>query len=321
MRIVPFDPVLIRQQDSNVFVKGLSGDVSNLSLYGLFKTMGEIFSSRLAQDSDGKSRGYGFVQFTTAEAARRCVIEMNGKQHNDRQLIVEPYKARDKGQQAALFNNLYVKNLPPNVTTTAQLDELFANFGPRISVGLSQSELKGKVGYFGFVAFQNPADAARAAQEMNLKVIDGVQLCVVKALTKEQRAREKRKVQLDSREARRQVTLYVRSVTGDPLSEDFVRGQLQEFCRIKQIAIPRRSSATGPIGPTGPTGPTGPAGPAGAAGAAEAPVALPIGFVLLETPQDLHKVTPHSSPRRWRSTTAREGPWQSASSRTRRSDC
>ena len=295
MRIASFDPVLLRQPDTNIFVKGLSGDVSNLSLYGLFKSVGEIFSSRLAQDSDGKSRGYGFVQFTTAEAARRCIVEMNGKQHHDRQLVVEPYKPRDKSQQAALFNNLYVKNLPPSVTTPAQLDQLFAGFGPRLSVGLSQSELKGKVGYFGFVAFKSPADAARAAQEMNLKVIEGVQLCVVKALSKEQRAREKRKAQLDSREARRQVTLYVRSVTGDPLSEDFVRAQLQELCRIKQVAIPRRSNAP------------------------EASVALPIGFVLLETAQDLQKVLPPRRRRCSRCTTGRGDLWPSASSRTRRS--
>ena len=290
MRIAPFDPGMLHQQEANVFVKNLGGDVTNLSLYGLFKSMGEIFSSRLAQDSQGKSRGYGFIHFTTTVAAQRCITEMNGRPHHDLRLVVEPYKARDKAIQAGIFNNLYVKNLPPSVTSADSLDKLFASFGPRLSVGISQSELKGKIGYFGFVAFKDPADAARAASEMNQKVVEGVSLCVVKALTKEQRARDKRRTLVESREAKRKVTLYIKSVTGDPLSEELVRQQLQDLVRIKQISIPRRvvPSAAPSVGSASGSGSVPVPG-------APAEVALPIGFVVLESPQDLQKVQQFTS--------------------------
>ena len=245
MRLTHYDAVKVKQDQANVFIKNLGIEETNMSLYNLFKNFGEIFSSKLAQDYKGKSKGYGFVQYTSPEIATHVVTEMNGKEYNERKLIVAPYKSRPKSVASGLFNNLYVKNLPASVTTKEALDKLFADFGERVSVSLSQSELKGKIGYFGFVCYKKPEDAVKAAQEMNGNQVEGVSLCVVRALTKEQREREKRKQQLELREHSRKLTLYVKSVTGQPLTEEFVRQQLQNYGNLKQVNVQIRRSSEG----------------------------------------------------------------------------
>jgi len=266
MRLTYYDLVKIKQEKANVFVKNLGGEETNISLYNLFKAYGEIFSSKLAQDLKGKSKGYGFVQYTSPEIALRVVTEMNGKEHNERKLVVAPYKSKHKGGAPSLFNNLYIKNLPPSVTTKESLDALFASFGERTSIVISQSELKGKIGYFGFVCYKNPEDAVKAVQEMNGKSVEGSSLFVVMALPKEQREREKRKMRIELRLKNRRLTLYVKSATGEPLTEELIKQELKDFGSIKQVNVQTRKTNEGTI------------------------VNLPVAFVIFEREEDILKV-------------------------------
>ena len=236
MGLAHYDRVRVRQDQANVFIKGLSETETNMSLYNLFRTYGEIFSSKLAVDSKGKPKGYGFVQYTSPEIAAKVVAEANGKEHNERKLLVAPYRRRDRNV-AVNFNNLYVKNLPESVTTKEALDALFASYGERVSVGIGQSTFKEKTGYFGFVCFKEPAAAANALKEMNGKTVDGAVLCVAKALTKEQREREKRRLLIEYREKVRMRTLYVKSIIGMPLDEEKVREQLGAFGTVTRVTV------------------------------------------------------------------------------------
>lgn len=241
-------------------------NATNASLYSLFKSYGEIFSSKLAQNTDGKSKGYGFVQYIIPEQAQQAISEMNGKPHENMKLVVEHYKHKERSNIAPGFTNIYVKNLPSTITTADALDKLFASYGERVSVSVSQSELKGKIGYYGFVAFKKPEDASKAVAELNGKQIEGVTLYVGKALCKEERERDKRRSVIDLREQLRKVTLYVKSVIGNPLSEDFIKSQLQEYGSIKQVNILKRKDNEGKE------------------------VLLPIAFVVFNKEEDLKKV-------------------------------
>ncbi|MDR3719893.1 MAG: hypothetical protein P4K98_13925 [Bryobacteraceae bacterium] len=265
MRLTVYDLAKVKQQQSNLFVKHLRPEETNLSLYNLFKPFGEIFSSRLAQDLAGRSKGYGFVQYDSPEVAQKVVGEMNGKEYFAKKLLVEPYHARPRPVGPAPFANLYVKGLPPSVTTKDGLDALFAPFGPRSSVALCQSTFQGRAGYFGFVCFKSPEDASKAATALNGKTVEGSALTVVRALSKEQREREKRLAMLEFRERSRRLTLYVKSVTGEPLTEAVVRDQLKSFGAIRHVSIQTRK-------------------------AGEETVNLPIAFVSFEKEQDLQKV-------------------------------
>jgi polyadenylate-binding protein len=150
MLVVPFDRNMVKATKSNVFVKNLGPNATNKSLYELFKDFGEVFSVRLAQDYKGTSKGYGYVQFRNPDDALRAIKEMNGKEIDGRKLLVDIYKAgerRDRDSQR--FTNVFVKNLPADVTTKEALDKIFARFGPRTSVGVFSREFEGKPSYYG----------------------------------------------------------------------------------------------------------------------------------------------------------------------------
>ena len=262
IRILVYDPSMIKQNKNNLFVKNLGNEATNLTLYNMFKVFGEIFSSKLAQDSKGKSKGYGFVQFKKMEDANHAISEMNGKMHYNNKLIVEQYKHKEKN--ACSFSNIYVKNLPPSITTKEALDKLFECYGTRSSVAVFQREFRGVSCFFGFVNFKNPEDAIKACNQMHGKVLEGSPLYVVRAQTKDQRERERIKKKLEQKASTRKVTLHVKTSAGESLSEELIRRELGKFGVIKQISIKAQINAETQN--------------------------LPVGFVVFETEDQVKKV-------------------------------
>jgi polyadenylate-binding protein len=49
-------------------------------LHDEFSGFGSVASVKVSIDAEFKSRGYGFVQFETLEAAQMAIKEMNGKE-------------------------------------------------------------------------------------------------------------------------------------------------------------------------------------------------------------------------------------------------
>lgn len=67
-------------QGVNLYVKNLDDSVTDDILHEEFSSMGTITSARVMKDmKDGRSRGFGFVCFSTPEESTRAVNEMNGK--------------------------------------------------------------------------------------------------------------------------------------------------------------------------------------------------------------------------------------------------
>ena len=238
MLVVPFDRDMIKSIKGNIFVKNIAPEVSNRELYELFKKFGEIFSVKLALDYSGKSKRYGFVQYRDPASADKAIAEMNGKEIRGRKLIVDPYKPGErKNPSVQSYSNVFVKNLPPDITTKEALDNLFASFGPRTSVGIFPKELNGKVGYYGFVSFANSEDAVKAVTAMNDKEISGVKLYVARALPKDQRVKEQMKRKIQLRNESRMFTLHVKLNKEGTLNEELVKEQLGQFGEMKSISI------------------------------------------------------------------------------------
>lgn len=72
-----------RPQDkkfTNVYVKNLAETITDEKLKELFTTYGAITSAVVMKNADGKSKGFGFINFETAEAAQAAVEAMEGKE-------------------------------------------------------------------------------------------------------------------------------------------------------------------------------------------------------------------------------------------------
>ena len=90
MRIskVQRDPHLRKSGKGNVYIKNLDKAIDNKVLYSTLSAFGDIISCKIAQDEDGCSKGFGFVQFETEEAADKAIEKVNGMVLSDKQVIV-----------------------------------------------------------------------------------------------------------------------------------------------------------------------------------------------------------------------------------------
>ncbi len=72
-----------------VYVGNLSYDTSEDSMSDLFGEHGQVVSARIIMDRDsGRSKGFGFVEMETEEAASSAIASLNGTELDGRQLRV-----------------------------------------------------------------------------------------------------------------------------------------------------------------------------------------------------------------------------------------
>lgn len=80
---------------TNLYVGNLTFGTDNAELESLFSPFGEVANAQVIKDRDtGRSRGFGFVEMGSPEAAQKAIAELNGKDVNGRQLTVNVAKSR-----------------------------------------------------------------------------------------------------------------------------------------------------------------------------------------------------------------------------------
>lgn len=89
---------LWRERDSkmNIYVGNIAYQLSEDELRSAFEAYGQVESARIVTDRDtGRSKGFGFVEMTNADEAQKAINEMNGKELQDRELIVNEARPRE----------------------------------------------------------------------------------------------------------------------------------------------------------------------------------------------------------------------------------
>ena len=67
-------------EKKQIFVKNCPKSWTHQDLHKCFQDCGEIVSAKISINAEFQSRGYGFVEFTSAEAARKAVATLDGKE-------------------------------------------------------------------------------------------------------------------------------------------------------------------------------------------------------------------------------------------------
>ncbi|KAK7277367.1 hypothetical protein RIF29_18518 [Crotalaria pallida] len=162
------DPSMRKSGFANVFIKNLDTSIDNKALHDTFTSFGTILSCKVAVDSNGQSKGYGFVQFDNDESAQNAITKLNGMLMNDKKVYVGLFVRRQErgpSNGSPKFTNVYVKNLSETYTDE-DLKQLFGPFGT-ITSAVVMKDVNGKSRCFGFVNFQSPDSAAAAAERLN----------------------------------------------------------------------------------------------------------------------------------------------------------
>lgn len=80
---------------SNIYVGNLSFNTSSGGLRDLFAEHGEVTDAQVITDRDtGESRGFGFVEMASAEAAQTAISAIDGTEVDGRSLKVNVAKPR-----------------------------------------------------------------------------------------------------------------------------------------------------------------------------------------------------------------------------------
>ena len=81
--------------NNKLFVGNLSFDTTSAQLEALFGEAGSCESASVVTDRDtGRSRGFGFVEMSTADEAQKAIAQLNGKELGGRTLNVSEANER-----------------------------------------------------------------------------------------------------------------------------------------------------------------------------------------------------------------------------------
>jgi len=124
------DPTIRKSGIGNIFIKNLDPSIGHKELYDTFSQFGNILSCKVATDENGKSKGYGFVHFASAESAERSIAKVNGMLLGNMKVYVGKFIPKKEWlkQKENSWTNIFCKNLPPGFTKE-QLLQLFEPFG------------------------------------------------------------------------------------------------------------------------------------------------------------------------------------------------
>jgi polyadenylate-binding protein len=146
--------------EGNVFVKGFPESVTAKDLNELFKEFGNILSCTVRSDQNGKSLGYGYVQFSEEESSEKAIAKLHQSEQFGAKIEVSKFvasKNRNLEQK-----NLYLKNFPKSwdkQRIEQFIDQELGSLGKVTSKGVYDKEINGVKKYFAFTAFEETEPA------------------------------------------------------------------------------------------------------------------------------------------------------------------
>ncbi|KAF8516017.1 hypothetical protein BU17DRAFT_51208 [Hysterangium stoloniferum] len=171
------------EEIKTLFVGQLSYNVDNDWLATEFTDAGEVVSARVQMDrQSGRSRGFGYVEFATAEAAQTALEKFQGKEIDGRPVKLDLSAPRqpNPAARAKAFGDvpnepsstLFVGNLSWT-TTEDMVWEHFGQFGEVSSVRLPTDRESGQPKGFGYVEFADVGSATKGYEGAAGSSIDG----------------------------------------------------------------------------------------------------------------------------------------------------
>ena len=238
------DPALRKTGAGNIFIKNLDENIDNKALHDTFAAFGNILSCKVATDPQGNSHGYGFVHYDAGEAALAAIEGVNGMLLNDKVVFVGIHIPRRERQAKidevrAHYTNLYVKNIPLDVTTE-EFKALFDKYGSVTSAVITLDAETGASKGFGFVNYDDHEDARKALEDLHEKDYRGQLLFVTRAQRKGEREEElKRSYEQKKYETTLKyqgVNLYVKNLDDD-VTEEKLQAEFEPFGQITSCKI------------------------------------------------------------------------------------
>ncbi len=178
-----------------IVIYHLPTTVSQKDLNTLCAAFGDVKSCYIPADVAGQPTGVGFVMFATEAEKEQAIAKLNNTsiKTGDVPLKVFPYFSKAERivhrYTKGTYNNLYVKGIPKEGLSEADLKDIFGKYGELLSVILKKDPLNEKLNSgAAYVCFKNNADAMKAKEELHGKEVKGAKLHVDRHYKKSQMA-------------------------------------------------------------------------------------------------------------------------------------
>ncbi|XP_050234323.1 uncharacterized protein LOC126682630 [Mercurialis annua] len=185
------NPFARKRDIGNLYVKNLDTSVDSAGLHRLFSKYGNVLSCKIVEEN-GKSKGFGFVQFDSEDSALTARTALHDTVLKEKKLYVSRFVRKTERTVATSceeikFTNLYVKDLPDNMTPEA-FQAMFSAFGEVTSAVIMKNH-NGKSRGFGFVSFKSSEAAKKAVDTLNGTQLGSRTLFVGRAQKKAERTK------------------------------------------------------------------------------------------------------------------------------------
>ena len=92
----------------NIYVGNLSWQMTDEDLRNLFEQHGAVGSAKIVKDKvSGRSKGFGFVEMSSAEEAQKAITALNGKELGGRKLMVNQARPKEDRPSGGGFRRSY----------------------------------------------------------------------------------------------------------------------------------------------------------------------------------------------------------------------
>lgn len=153
----------------NIFVKNLPEDFTSKDLDETFSMFGSIVSCKVAMTPEGRSKGYGFVQFRDKKSAKKVIKNCAGVMLNGKNISVELYnpdmRRKAEAPKTFAFTNCFVKNFPADATEE-EVRGLLEEHGSVTSLFFPTKE-NGRPKGFAFANFESHEAALDAIRNLH----------------------------------------------------------------------------------------------------------------------------------------------------------
>ncbi|VFQ83230.1 unnamed protein product [Cuscuta campestris] len=167
------DPLIIKSGIGNVFVKNLSSSVTSAQLERLFSGYGTILSCKVAQDENGKSKCFGFVQFDSQPCATSAITCLHGVVFQGKTLYVSSFMKKEERMathEDNRFTYANLQNIDCNLTGDPSR-ERFSKYEQVPNAAIARDE-EGNSRDSGFIRQNSHKDAKNAVEALTGKLND-----------------------------------------------------------------------------------------------------------------------------------------------------
>lgn len=234
------DPTMRKSGVGNIYIKNLDLNIGHKELHDTFSTFGNILSCKVALNSEGESRGFGFVHFETAEGAENAIQMVNDMVLGDKKVFVTHFVSRKEREQAKLtsWTNVYVKDLDPEVDDE-KLTAAFAAHGKVTSAKVMVNAEGASLG-FGFVNFELHEEAVKAVEALNGTELGSKKIFAGRAMKKAERevmlAQKHAQAKQDRDRKYQGINLYIKNIE-DVVDEERLKKEFSAFGEIRSLKL------------------------------------------------------------------------------------